>query len=224
MVEDEEPESTVLVNGEDFFYVFIVDRSGSMGGRRIEVTKEALKLFMQSLPPKCKFQIMSFGTNYSPMPGKQAFFTYDQSTMETAIKHIAGMEADFGGTNILKPLSHVIDQAALAHKQTRIFMLTDGQVSDRQAVINKSHTGKDNIRIHTFGIGNGCDANMVERMAQKGRGSCSLVGDNSDNLNGLVITALKRASEPSLQGCSFAFGEQREEIGEMFRNESFSRC
>jgi hypothetical protein len=26
-----------------------------MGGQRVEITKDALKLFMQSLPPKCKF-------------------------------------------------------------------------------------------------------------------------------------------------------------------------
>jgi hypothetical protein len=59
---DEEPESTTLMNGEDFFYIFIVDRSGSMSGRRMEVTKDAMKLFIQSLPPNCKFQIISFGT------------------------------------------------------------------------------------------------------------------------------------------------------------------
>jgi len=43
---DEEPESTTLTNGEDFFFIFIVDRSGSMSGRRMEVTKDAMKLFI----------------------------------------------------------------------------------------------------------------------------------------------------------------------------------
>jgi Mg-chelatase subunit ChlD len=46
VAEDEEPESTQLTNGEDFFYVFLVDRSGSMSGRRMEVTKDAMKLFI----------------------------------------------------------------------------------------------------------------------------------------------------------------------------------
>jgi len=55
VLQNEEPEATSLTKGEDFFYVFVVDRSGSMSGRRIEMTKEAMKLFMQSLPPKCKF-------------------------------------------------------------------------------------------------------------------------------------------------------------------------
>jgi hypothetical protein len=54
-VVNEVPESTARINGEDFFYIFLVDHSSSMGGRRMEVTKDALKLFMKSLPPKCKF-------------------------------------------------------------------------------------------------------------------------------------------------------------------------
>ena len=53
ILQDEQPESTILSKGEDFIYVFIVDRSGSMSGRRMEVTKDAMKLFIQSLPPKC---------------------------------------------------------------------------------------------------------------------------------------------------------------------------
>jgi Mg-chelatase subunit ChlD len=50
VMEDEEPEATSLTKGDDFLFVFIVDRSGSMSGRRMEVTKDAMKLFMQSLP------------------------------------------------------------------------------------------------------------------------------------------------------------------------------
>lgn len=112
---------------------------------------------------------------------------------------------------------------AVEHPQTRIFMLTDGQVDDRDRVIKKSKTGKDNVRIHTFGIGNGCDADMVKQMANKGRGSCSLVGDADDNLNGLVVTALARAIEPSLADCKLVFGDKTENIGELFRNQLVTR-
>jgi len=36
------------------------------------------------------------------------------------------MSADMGGTNILAPLSNAIEKLAIGHKETRIFMLTDG--------------------------------------------------------------------------------------------------
>ena len=44
VVADLEPEETDLV--EAFHYIFVVDRSGSMGGVRMDITKEALNLFL----------------------------------------------------------------------------------------------------------------------------------------------------------------------------------
>ena len=40
----------IMVEGGN--YVFLVDRSGSMRGDKMELTKDALKLFMRSLPSK----------------------------------------------------------------------------------------------------------------------------------------------------------------------------
>jgi von Willebrand factor A domain-containing protein 5 len=50
---------------EESVFIFLVDRSGSMSGQKMEMTKEALKLFIQSLPPGCLFEIISFGSSYS---------------------------------------------------------------------------------------------------------------------------------------------------------------
>jgi uncharacterized protein with von Willebrand factor type A (vWA) domain len=40
------PESTELSKGKDYCFIFIVDRSGSMSGEKMETTKEALMLFI----------------------------------------------------------------------------------------------------------------------------------------------------------------------------------
>ena len=46
-------------------YVFIVDRSGSMDGESMDITKEALILFLKSLPIDSYFEIVSFGSNHT---------------------------------------------------------------------------------------------------------------------------------------------------------------
>jgi len=53
-------------------FYFLVDRSGSMTGRNMRITREALKLFVQSLPDGCFFHIISFGSEFRFLakPGK----------------------------------------------------------------------------------------------------------------------------------------------------------
>lgn len=82
LFENEVPEQQLLNPDEKFCYIFIVDRSGSMSGSRMEVTKEALKLFLKSLPPGSAFQIVSFGTSHSLL--KNGIIPYDDKNLKWA--------------------------------------------------------------------------------------------------------------------------------------------
>ena len=44
-------------------YVFLIDQSYSMGGKLIELVKQAL-LFIQSLPEQSYFQLIGFGSDF----------------------------------------------------------------------------------------------------------------------------------------------------------------
>ena len=52
------------MDGVEGEFIFVIDRSGSMGGVRIEKAKEALSLFIKSLPEGCYFNVYSFGSNF----------------------------------------------------------------------------------------------------------------------------------------------------------------
>ena len=83
-----------------------MDRSGSMGGKRIEQAKKALILFLKSLPENSKYNIISFGSNFQRMYPESLI--YNDENIEQTIYEIESFEADFGGTEICMPLLDIV--------------------------------------------------------------------------------------------------------------------
>ena len=65
----------MLGSGQDYHFIFIVDRSGSMKfepGNRMAKARDVLDLFLRSLPSGCHFSIISFGCDCKSMKIKDA--------------------------------------------------------------------------------------------------------------------------------------------------------
>ena len=72
----------------------------------METAKAALTLFMRSLPVGSKFSIVSFGSNYEYMQiGGKTVIEYNDTNSKEAIAKISTFSANFGGTDILRPLT-----------------------------------------------------------------------------------------------------------------------
>ena len=119
-------------------------------------------------------------------------------------------------------------EEGLIEKNKKVFMLTDGEVSDPDKVIQLAKQNNNKVRVHSFGVGFGCSKYLVKEVAKAGRGSYSFVDEQSENLKGKVISALRKAVEPSLKDCKFQYqvtGPSTLEaptggvIGEAFRND-----
>ena len=126
---------------------------------------------------------------------------YTNANIETSIQEAKTFDSNFGGTDILSPLVTATTLESGEYKK-RIFVLTDGQVSNKDEIVNYCEmmcAAHDGVKVFTFGIGNGCDADLVRRAAKAGRGSDSIIGDgNSKELKVKVINALRKASDPAL--------------------------
>lgn len=114
-------------------YIFLLDRSGSMGGSRIEKAKEALILFLKSLPVQTFFNVVSFGSKFEFM--FKSSIKYDNTNLEKAIQNIKRMTADMGGTEIYSPLENIFKNKIIEGFPKQIFLLTDGGVSNTEGVI-----------------------------------------------------------------------------------------
>ena len=60
-----------------------------------------------------------------------------------------------GGTEILSPIEASINLKL--KKQKRIFLLTDGEVQNAEEIVTFIKENNHLARVHTFGIGSGCD-------------------------------------------------------------------
>lgn len=76
-----------------------------MWGNRIKKAKEALVYFLKSLPEGCYFNIYSFGSNYSTLYSQSK--KVDSEIIKSTINKVDCFEADFGGTEIAKPLHKI---------------------------------------------------------------------------------------------------------------------
>ncbi|CAD8214183.1 unnamed protein product [Paramecium octaurelia] len=180
-------------------YLFIIDRSGSMSGSRIKKAKQALILFLKSLPQDSVFNIISFGTNFSSLykVSKQ----YSQTLLEEAIIHVEKMQADMGGTEILTPLKKMVyNESYGTSKNTtlNVFLLTDGQ-DDADPIIKLVQSNNQaQTRIYTLGIGIGCSQYLIKSVAEVGNGKYQIVSDKED-INEKVIDLLEDSLTPYLQ-------------------------
>ena len=115
-------------------YIFLVDRSGSMRGAYINSARDTLILFLKSIPPGCYFNIIGFGSRYSPL--FESSVPYDQANLDVAVSHAQSMQADLGGTELKPPLEFIFKQKVLSGLPRQVMVLTDGSVSNTQECIN----------------------------------------------------------------------------------------
>ncbi|KAF7297227.1 hypothetical protein MIND_00955800 [Mycena indigotica] len=193
-------------------FVLLVDRSGSMDGKRIQAAKRAMVVMLRSIPHKDSlFQIMSFGSHCSSL-WPQGSKTYNQETLEQATKHVDSMNADFGGTEIRNALA----QCFRDRKKDRplsVLMLTDGEAWDLDGVLAECKSAVEGapknayIRLSVLGIGNSVSTAMCEGIARIGNGTCMIVGENETNFTGKISRMLKAAKSPPISDIIVDWGQ-----------------
>ena len=174
-------------------YVFLLDRSGSMGGSRIQKAKEALIMFLKSLPPDSYFNVISFGSSREKMFQKSQKYT--SSSLEKAIKAINPMGANLGGTEIYYPLSEVLEEQVQKGYPKHVFLLTDGGVSNTEGVLRLIKQKTKYCRVHSIGIGNGASFNLIQGSAENGKGQFIMISD-AENPADKIIQLLESTLTP----------------------------
>jgi Vault protein inter-alpha-trypsin domain/von Willebrand factor type A domain len=175
--------------------IFLVDRSGSMGGKSIEEVRNALQLCLRSMIPGCSFNIVGFGSTFDRLfPESRA---YDERSLADASEHVSRLQADLGGTEILPALQAVLDQARHGTLARQVVVLTDGQVTNTDAVLALAKKHAADARIFTFGIGAGASQHLVKGLARSGDGVAEFIYPG-ERIESKVVRQFGRLLTPAI--------------------------
>ncbi|KAJ6604133.1 hypothetical protein DFH09DRAFT_1353967 [Mycena vulgaris] len=195
------------VTGQE--YIFVVDRSGSMSGARIETAKRTLGLLLRMLPSvESTFNIFSFGSHHSSIWPRSE--VYNQSSLTTATHHVASMSADYGGTEIRSALKAVFASRNIANS-TAVFVLTDGDVTDHDGTISDIKAAvhaagtRSRLRVFCLGIGDGVSSAMCEGIARAGNGVC-LFAVHTESILGKCANLFRAGRTPFVENVTIDWG------------------
>ncbi len=145
--------------------VLVIDKSGSMGGSKIELAKEAAKSAVELLGPRDQVGVIAFDGEAQWVceihPANDAGYVIDRISSLTA----------GGGTNLAPALFDAYSglEAATA-KLKHVIALTDGISQPGNFFEIASAMAESRITVSTVAVGNDADRELLERIATWGGG------------------------------------------------------
>ncbi len=168
--------------------VFVVDRSGSMGGASMPEARTALRLCLRQLREGDRFAILAFDDSIETFATELVPFT--QATLQKADAWLDGIDAR-GGTELLGPM---LEAAKLAPDGV-IVVLTDGEVGNEDEILAAFLAAQRTARVYSFGIGTNVSDALLAALADKTGGAVEMIHPG-ERVDEKVVAQFARATAP----------------------------
>ncbi|GFN75597.1 inter-alpha-trypsin inhibitor heavy chain h3 [Plakobranchus ocellatus] len=165
--------------------IFVLDKSGSMRGRKIEQVREAMHVILSDLKPQDRFNIIAF--NNTPENWESGLV--QASNLDIIRSKAFIMNITLGGaTNInnallaaLSDLSGEKDRLGIS----MIFFLTDGDATrgerDPDTIIqNFVNANRENVAIYCLAFGENADLDLLTTLCARNGGFTTEIFEESD--------------------------------------------
>ncbi|MCX6344811.1 MAG: VIT domain-containing protein [Armatimonadetes bacterium] len=177
--------------------IFVLDRTGSMAGEKINQAKSALKFCLNTLKEQDRFNIITFNESPSLMFEKMQNPTSE--IRKKALNSIDDIDAT-GSTDINNALITARKQFdGLDSPRNYVVFLTDGQptagITDLDTILKNVKMPK--AKIFVFGVGYDVNTHLLDKLAEQNRGSTDYVRPN-ENIEAKVSTFFAKVSDPLL--------------------------
>jgi Ca-activated chloride channel family protein len=186
-------------------FTIVVDCSGSMGGDSIAQARIALNEILNLLRPHDLFNVIRFGSHYSML--FSAPVKAENQDLMKARNLLEVLDADMGGTEIGKAVAAAVKIKAAKKFQKDVLLITDGEVWDWEAVVDRVKTS--GVRFFTVGVGSSVSESFVRQLADVTGGACELVSPNEGMVD-KIVRHFKRIYYPRAEKISLKWPEGAE--------------
>jgi Ca-activated chloride channel family protein len=190
--------------------VFVIDRSGSMSGEKIEQARDALDFILGQLGESDRFSIVSFDDRISVL--EHELQPVNWRTLDAARRYVYRLSAD-GSTDLEAALQtglEIIDRTENRGATRMVVFLTDGLptagITD-EARIARLVTETNNrleARLHVFGVGYDVNTHLLDRLAADNSGSVTYV-QPGENLEVALTQFYAKIAHPLLTDVEVEF-------------------
>jgi Ca-activated chloride channel family protein len=185
---DDRPKKTVL---------FVLDRSGSMSGEKIDQAKNALKFVLNNLREGDTFNIIAYDSEVETW--RPELQKYDEDTRKAALGFVEGIYAG-GSTNINGALTKALEQLKDKSRPNFVLFLTDGlptvgETNEQKIAANAKQHNSIRARVFVFGVGYDLNARLLDKLARENFGVTQYVRPN-ENIESHVSALYNRIGAP----------------------------
>ncbi|MGI9456007.1 MAG: VIT domain-containing protein [Aeoliella sp.] len=186
--------------------VFVVDRSGSMSGEKIEQAKGALKFVMNNLREGDTFNIVAYDSAVETF--RPELERYNDDTRQSAIGFVEGLFAG-GSTNISGALDRALGMLEDSSRPTYLVFLTDGlptagETNEAKIVELAKKTNRVRARLFSFGVGYDVNSRLLDRLVSANFGQSEYVRPDED-IEAVVSKLYRRIGTPVLTDVQLEF-------------------
>ena len=196
------PENLESATRHPMEMVFVLDCSGSMGGRPIAQAKAAVLEALDLLKPADTFQVIRFSTNASRFGPNPVPATPENVAL--AKRYVRRLQGG-GGTEMIEGIRAALDFPHDRRRLRFVTFLTDGYIGNEVEIIEAIHDSIGESRIFSFGVGDSVNRFLLNRMAKVGRGAAAYLG-LEDSGEEVMQFFFNRISRPVLTDLEIDWG------------------
>jgi len=209
-----------ITEGTD--WVFVLDTSGSMGGRKIRTLANGVTKAINKMHPADRFRIVTFNNKAADFTG--GFVDATPENVSNVIAGIQSIQAG-GGTNLHAGLKMGLARSD-RERSTAVVLVTDG-VANIGATAHNDFLNlieKRDLRLFTFIIGNSANTPLLDKIT-KASGGFAMDTSDRDDIYGRILQAKNKMFYEALHGAEVSFkggGIKQvtpDEIGSLYRGD-----